>query len=149
MPDVERPEGSVMIIDPDIVVERVDGDLGGFLFSGEPYETTLEEALEWAAIGMWVEDEAALSYSLLVIEGGLDHPELEPGASVTFSPHDPVLGTLRIGLMGCAGPNGGPFFYDRFADRVVVRVERQNDQRRLEIDAEFWDGGDVSASVLF
>ncbi len=60
----------------------------------------------------------------LTINGGLDHPDLHPGAQVVFDPQHPVSpGGLDVMVVGCSGPRQGDYTYDAHATGVVLNVK--------------------------
>jgi hypothetical protein len=67
----------------------------------------------------------------LTIEGGLDHPDLVPGAHLVFNNaarydtyYEPTTEpVLFVSVLGCSGPTQGNYTYDSTADETVVDVE--------------------------
>ncbi|MEM9192859.1 MAG: hypothetical protein AAGF12_27035 [Myxococcota bacterium] len=163
VPEVERPEGVETIERPTLQADLIRGDLGGFLFDSLPYDMELERAPGWAAVGIWAEDRGTYAYTMLVVEGGLDHPALTAGAELAFSPHRVTPSAaetgLQVGILGCAGVDEGIFAYDQFADDVRISVVPEPkgpgsdsdtpSRRRLQFEGSFWDGSVVEGSVLF
>jgi hypothetical protein len=90
----------------------------------------------------------------LDVEGGLDHPDLVPGAELTFRAEDGWAsdrGTLFVSLLGCSGPQSGVWDWDVRADEVTVVVSEGEtpDRRRIDYTGTWSDGSTVEGSVEY
>ena len=88
--------------------------------------------------------------TIVEIQGGLNHPDLQPGSTLSFDQSTyPSADDLQINVIGCAGPAPGQWDYDRPAEDVEVEVEQDpndEDVLMLKYTARFprdtwnWDG---------
>lgn len=87
----------------------------------------------------------------LTVEGGLDHPDLVPGAILTFSGYDYTYGSdrLYISLLGCSGEADGYWDFDVTADEVTVQVSESDTPGYLRLDytGTWSDGSTVQGTV--
>jgi len=91
----------------------------------------------------------------LTIEGGLDHPDLVPGAVLTFRYDDYSYDYsgesrhLHASLLGCSGPADGYWEYDVTADEVTIEVQEGStpESRRIAYTGTWSDGSTVQGVV--
>jgi hypothetical protein len=81
--------------------------------------------------------EAAMG--ILEVSGGLDHPDLQPGAHFEFSMYDytsygSLDRPLAMDLVGCSGPTEGDWVFDSLADSLEVDVSEGSTEGNLAID---------------
>jgi hypothetical protein len=87
--------------------------------------------------------------TMLSIEGGLDHPDVRPGAVLDFRgfeayDYDAGAQRLYVSALGCSGGAPGDWAYDQNADNVRLNVLEgaEPDTLRIEFTASFrHDGG--------
>ncbi len=128
------------------------GDLGSRVTSGEPDEVSAWGYTDFTQIelhqldGQWF-------MNGLEINGDIN--ALEPGQHLEFDNSVDDYGyrgtsatsqNLRVGVLGCSGPQRDDFEYDRHADRVVVDVLPGAADGELQLDYQAWfpadNGGD-------
>lgn len=76
----------------------------------------------------------------LTIQGGLQHPSLQPGSTFRFTRSAPRTPSgLAVTVLGCQGPSRDNFTYDRSAETVEVSVSEgpTPDSRRMGWVATF------------
>lgn len=92
----------------------------------------------------------------LTIEGGLDHPDLVPGAVLTFRYDDYSCDysgeesrQLHVSLLGCSGPADAYWEYDVTADEVTIEVQDGStpESRRIAYTGTWSDGSTVQGVV--
>ena len=93
----------------------------------------------------------------LTIEGGLDHPDLVPGAVLTFryddysyySDYGAESPQLHVSLLGCSGPADSYWEYDVTADEVTIEVQEGStpESRRIAYTGTWSDGSTVQGVV--
>jgi len=98
----------------------------------------------WASINVHSEGTRGFAMGIVNFEGGLDHADLVPGATLHFSNIDYYDGTydpsaLNVSVTGCSGPSDGDWQFDEPADAVDVKVTEGADPGYLhfEIDAHW------------
>jgi hypothetical protein len=76
--------------------------------------------------------------AIVEISGGLDHPNLQPGAHFHFDAGDYAYGSydqpLSMDVVGCSGPAEGNWVFDTLADGVDVDVSQGNQTGNIAID---------------
>jgi hypothetical protein len=104
------------------------GDMGGVHdFSGNITSATADSYGGWANVHVTSASRSGgwAAMSILDIQGGLEHPDLRPGAHFEFTSagYGYSDGTeLFISAVGCSGPTEGTWEFDQGADNVVVDV---------------------------
>jgi len=128
------------------------GDLGNIAdFDGNARISDAYGYDDYAYIEMHAEGRNWWTMNGVTIEGGIDHPELVDGATLTFHQDDRYYGgsgSLYVSVLGCSGPETGNWDYDRTAEEVTVTVRELEDRKVIDYVATFpEDGGEVSGSV--
>jgi hypothetical protein len=86
--------------------------------------------------------------AILQIEGGLDNPELAPGAHLQFRNYEYTDSGLYIYVIGCSGPVEGNWVFDESAGDLVVDVSVTPEGTTvLDFVATFSDGQTVVGST--
>lgn len=82
------------------------------------------------------EGRAGAVMNMVSFEGGLDHPDLVPGAVLRFSRDDFRYGeaSLHVSVLGCSGSQPNDWEYDDTADQVEVRVVDPGIEGYIQID---------------
>jgi hypothetical protein len=125
--DPYTPETNIVVQDG--ILAGAMGDYSGF--EAVAYEQTAYDYGYSANVrldageGYWV----MTSFN---IEGGLNHPDLAPGAHLVFDNaarydtyYEPSAEPeLFVSVVGCSGPSQGDYTYDDTATEVVVDVEQ-------------------------
>jgi hypothetical protein len=141
----------------DVTAQSLRGDLGPRSFEGgvwmqSGYDYGGEASIEIDARNR---DEDWNVMTRLDIEGGLAHPDLVPGAVLTFddyySSRDRGGARAYISVLGCAGPADGGWDFDSHADQVTVEVQEGSspDYRRLHFVATWDDASTVEGTVEY
>jgi hypothetical protein len=125
------------------------GDMGAIEdFTAPAYEQTGQAYEGFASVevhggsGYWV-------MTRFDVEGGLDHPDLAPGAHLEFDESTRYSGesTLFISTTGCSGPSHGDWDFDAPAGHVEVDVEAgANPNDRIMYVTSYYDGYDSSGN---
>jgi hypothetical protein len=99
-----------------------------------------------AGTGYWV-------MTGLTIDGGLGHPDLTPGASLSFRDAERPWesGALFVSVIGCSGPSEGSFEFDDHASQVDVRIREgvTPAQRHMDFTLQFTTGQTVDGSFAY
>ncbi|MBI5512595.1 MAG: hypothetical protein HY909_02440 [Deltaproteobacteria bacterium] len=124
-----RPTG---LWDPQALVsgaESLRGDLGNIrAFASEDVELRVAPGSGTRPIAQVQLDAVNESQrwwvmTRMTLTGGLSHPSLQPGATLTFTRGSPTApGALGVNVLGCSGPRRNNYTFDRSADRVDMRV---------------------------
>jgi hypothetical protein len=143
----------------DFDYNSLSGSLGSVSeFEGGIYQQTGYQYGEVASIQVDAQnaDENWALMALLTVEGGIDHPDLVPGATFTFN-YDDYYGSydpadadrLYVSLLGCQGSEPGYWDYDRSANEVTLTVEQgvAPEERVFNYTATWDDGSEVNGSV--
>jgi len=123
--------------------DQFAGDLGtvtGFAVPGAELRVT--QSPSTASVRIDAENTRARWWAMtvLTIQGGLNHPSLQPGTQLRFQGgRSGSTNGLTISVLGCSGPRRDNFTYDGNATAVEVNVEEgpSPDTRRLVFDADF------------
>jgi hypothetical protein len=99
------------------------GDMGTIVaFSADAYA---HEAYDYGDVST-VRLDAGTDYWVMAqldIEGGLHHPDLVPGARLSFRGYEDVTeGGVFISALGCSGPSYGSFDFDGSAEELDVQI---------------------------
>jgi hypothetical protein len=112
---------------------EIEGDLGSITtFGGHATDSNIQTS-HWDGydqVTVTVVDDEGAAMNIVEIQGGLNHPDLEPGSRLHFDNNVfPDADDLQISVIGCAGPSPGNWDYDRPAEEVDVEVEQDpNDE---------------------
>lgn len=90
----------------------------------------------YSSINSTVENLTGAAMTILEIQGGLNHPDLVPGAHFVFDNDTWATSAddLNISVIGCSGPEPGYWQHDQPADEVEVDVEEDpQDPRALAL----------------
>jgi hypothetical protein len=127
-----------------VAPHHLSGDMGSVSgFDGHIYRSTAygfeggEGYAATATVQINSGDAAApwAVMSLMNIQGGLDHPEIAPGAVLRYRNSYPEDSTaLFITLLGCSGDAEGSWTFDQYADEVEVHVEEGATEGALRLD---------------
>lgn len=139
-------------------LEVLSSELAGDVFDiVDIASAALIEESHWdgySSISSTVETAAGAAMTILEVQGGLNHPDLVPGAHFRFDRDSWTTDTngLDISVIGCAGPEPGYWQHDAPADEVEVDVDEDpQDPRALALTyrATFpaEEGWDINESV--
>lgn len=142
----------------DFRAETLSGDLGAVRgFEGNIWQESGYEYGDVASIQVDSRnrDEGWAVMAALTVEGGLDHPDLVPGAVFTFRGDDYGYGydaeRLYVSLLGCSGPADAYWEFDQTADEVTLQVQEGStpDHRRIAYTGTWSDGSTVSGTLEY
>jgi hypothetical protein len=115
---------------------RLQGDIGALQNFNEPAIVNGNDDGSWASLEVIAESPRGAAMHWLDIQGGLNHPALQPGARLTFRSgeytNDP--NGLHIDAMACQGPTAYSWDYDEPAQQVDVVVTEAEDPGAVKID---------------
>lgn len=139
----------------DVTATSLGGALGEHRFDGGIWMQSGYDYGGYASIEVDARDrdEGWSVMALLDVEGGLQHPDLVPGAVLTFRDADYYSGDTSsrvfVSLLGCAGPVDGGFDFDRRADEVTIEVLEGStrDARVLHYTGTWSDGSTLDGTV--
>jgi len=122
-----------------------DFSAAAYRYDGADYGTSANVILH-AGTGYWV-------MAGLNIEGGFGHPDLRPGANLTFRDAERPWesGALFVSVVGCSGPSEGAFEFDDHANQVDVRIRdgATPTQRVMDFTLHFTNGQTVDGSFAY
>jgi hypothetical protein len=115
---------------------RIQGDIGALQNFNEAAVVNGNDDGSWASLEVIAESQRGAAMHWLDIQGGLNHPALQPGARMTFRSgeysNDP--NGLHIDAMACQGPTAYSWDYDEPAQQVDVVVTETEDPNAVKID---------------
>lgn len=135
---------------------ELDGSVGTVsgLVADSDYDTSGWGEPTYASIYTvgWGQDGAAMT--IVELEGGLNHPDLQPGAHLEYNIYDTsgANDSLFAYVVGCAGEEQNEWTFDQVADETIVDVSAHpSDANVLIIDYEAsftdWQSGETSSVV--
>lgn len=97
----------------------------------------------WADVSTVGDGDNGAAMTILTFEGGLDHPDLGPGARLTFRLGEPATSEVMVYTIGCSGPAEDMWEFDEPASETTVEVEEHPDDPAVLVysyEARFADG---------
>jgi len=149
-------------VDPPYVESNIDvkdaslvGDMGRVNdIAGPASYTEAYGERDWATINVHSEGDRGFGMGIVDFQGGLDHADLVPGATLRYSggydgSYDPSR--LRVSVTGCSGPSDGDWQFDETADEVEVKVAEGAEPGYLHFEVNaHWNGhGGQDATAEF
>jgi len=110
----------------------------------------------WANINVHSEGTRGFAMGIVNFEGGLNHADLVPGATLRYSStdysydgsYDPSA--LRVSVTGCSGPSDGDWQFDESADEVEVKVTEGSEPGYLHFEVSaHWNSRNQDATTEF
>lgn len=135
---------------------ELDGSIGmvsGLAPDGD-YDTSGWGEPHYASVYTLGTGENGAAMTIVEIEGGLNHEDLQPGAHLEYSIYDTSADpdSLFAYVVGCAGPETNTWDFDQVADETVIDVSQHPDNANiliLDYEARFsdWETGERSNVV--
>lgn len=146
-PDVEDPYANPNALD--IRGASLAGDMGSVRgFSDDDASHLGYDYGSYSSIEVHAQAPDGAAMAILQIEGGLDNPELVPGAHFEFRNYEYTASGLYVYMIGCSGPVEGNWVFDQSADDLVVDVSVSPEGTTvLDFGATFSDGQTVVGST--
>lgn len=135
---------------------ELDGSIGmvsGLAPDGD-YDTSGWGEPHYASVYTLGTGENGAAMTIVEIEGGLNHADLQPGAHLEYSVYDTGADheSLFAYVVGCAGPETNTWDFDQVADETTIDVSQHPDDANiliLDYEARFtdWETGAPSSVV--
>ncbi len=141
----------------DFTTQSLSGDLGPRTFDGGVWMESGYDDGYYASLEVHAHDQTEdwRVMTRLDVQGGLAHPDLVPGAVLTYRYDEPDYSGTRayVSLLGCSGaaPEDSSWDFDQSADQVTVEVQEGStpDQRVLHFVGTWSDGSIVDGTVEY
>ena len=103
---------------------RLAGDIGPVRDLDEDARVSGWDDGTYSDLEVLVESDRGSAMKLLNFHGGIGHPALRPGTTMTFRGGDyPSSNGIYVEALGCSGPSPYEWDYDLPADEVEITVE--------------------------
>lgn len=104
----------------------LQGSMGEISMQGKSTRLDTFSGNGWSEVATTLTDPRSSMMTILVIWGGVQHPDLQDGDQLVFSGKEAaVIDGLHIEMIGCSGAKQDDWSVDKDAQSVEIRVEDQ------------------------